>query len=143
MNAIQISIAADSSNQLPEVLRQQGGMLAFLEAKDPSIAFYTFRPPEWHMQDGMVDISGKMRFSMKPASKWPLLQSLASSNGIAMDRFEVDALFDGKFAGCLQQEIQKSAAGAGKGRVRAVTLVFSSERRCGVDVLNVQFAMAK
>jgi hypothetical protein len=118
-------------------------MLAFLEATDPSIAFYTFQPPEWRLQDGMVDITGKMRFSMKPPSKWPLLRTLASSNGISMDRFEVDALFDRKFAGCLQQEIQKTAAGSGKGRVRAVTLVFSSEGRCGVNVLNVEFAMAK
>ncbi len=143
LTTIQISVADDSSNQIPKVLSQQGGMLGFLEANDPSIALYTFRPPEWRMQDQMVDISGKMRFSMKPPSKWPLLQSLASSNGIAMDRFEVDALFDRNFAGCLQQEIQKTAAISGNGRVRAVTLAFASERRCGVNVLNVEFAMAK
>ena len=143
MTTIQISVADDSSDQITKVLSQQGGMLGFLEASDPSIALYTFRPPEWRMQNQMVDVSGQMRFSMKPPSRWPLLQSLASSNGIAMDRFEVDALFDRKFAGCLQQEIQKTAARTGTGRVRAATLAFTAEGRCGINVLNVEFALVR
>lgn len=141
MSSIEISVADDVANEIPAVVRQQNGRLALLEPDDPMYARYTFEPPDWRMQEGIVDVSRKIRFTMTPSSRWPLLQSLATTNGIKMERYQVNALFDGAFSACLQREIgNHTISSSGAGRVRAVLLAFNSSRSCGIDVLNVEFA---
>jgi len=141
MSAIAISIVDDTANQLPAVVRQQNGTLALLDLDDPSYARYVFEPPDWRLREGIVDVRRRIRFTMTPPSRWPLLQSIAASNGIQMERYQVNALFDGAFSECLEREIRNHAiASAGSGRVSAVVLAFNSSRSCGIDVLNVEFA---
>jgi hypothetical protein len=141
MSAIEISVVDDAANEIPAVVRQQNGRLALLDADDPSYARYTFKPPDWQMSEQMEDVSRRIRFTMTPPSKWPLLQTLAASNGIKMERYQVNALFDGAFSDCLEQEIRNhTIASPGAGRVSAVVLAFNSSRSCGIDVLNVAFA---
>ena len=139
MRAIEISVEDDTS-ELPAVVRQQNGMLALLEVDDPRFARYTFAPPDWHMQEGVVDVSRKIRFSMSPVSQWPLVESLVVGSGIKMERYQMNALFDSDFARCLEQEIRNHAGiSTGSGRVHVVRLAFNSSRSCGIDVLNVEF----
>jgi hypothetical protein len=139
MNSIQISVR--DGDELPEVVRQQGGVLALVERNDRSMARYTFKPPDWIMSDQFEDVSGRIRFSMTPASKWALLRSLADSHSIRIENYQVDALFDSRYARCLEQEIRKQAdLSRNPGRVRAAVLVFTSSRSCGIDVVNLEFA---
>jgi hypothetical protein len=144
MNSIEISIAEDVGNQLPEVVRQQGGMLAFIDRKDQSIARYIFEPPDWTMRESILDISDKIRFSMIPASKWLLLSRLAQSHGIDLERFEAGALFESDYRGCLEQEIRSYvASGRNSGRVQSALLAFNSKGGCGIDVISVQFVPSR
>jgi hypothetical protein len=141
MNSIEISVLDDSSDELPEVVRQQGGVLALVEPGDQSMARYTFKPPDWRMSDRFEDVSGRIRFSMTPASRWALLRSLADSHSIAIEKYHVDALFDSGYARCLEQEIRKRAdLSPNPGRVRAALLMFTSSRSCGIDVINLEFS---
>jgi hypothetical protein len=140
MNSIEISVR-DDTNELPEVVRQQGGVLALVERGDQSIAHYIFEPPDWTMRDQIVDVSGRIRFAMIPPSRWELLRSLAGSHSIEMEKYQVDALFDSGYARCLEREIRKRAdLSPNPGRVRAAVLVFTSSRSCGIDVVNVEFS---
>jgi hypothetical protein len=140
MNSIEISIADDNTNQLPEVVRQQQGILALVDREDQSIAHYTFEPPDWRMRDRMVDVSGRIRFSMTPPTRWALLQTLADRHSIAIEKYQVDALFDIAYTSCLEREIRKQAdASPQRGRVRAAVLVFTSSRSCGIDVVDLKF----
>jgi hypothetical protein len=140
LSAIEISVADDVDNQLPAVVRQQNGMLALLEVDDPKFARYTFTPPDWRMEEGVQDVSRKIRFSMTPLSRWPMVESLIAGGGISLQRYRVDALFDSDFSRCLEQEIRNHAnAATGSGRVHTVQLAFNSSRSCGIDVLNVEY----
>ena len=141
MNSIEISVLDDSGDELPEVVLQQGGVLALVERDDQSMARYTFKPPDWRMSDQIEDVSGRIRFSMPPASRWSLLRSLADSHSIAIENYQVDALFDSRYALCLEQEIRKRAdLSPNPGRVKAAVLVFTSSRSCGIDVVNLEFS---
>ena len=140
MNSIEISVQ-DDTNELPEVVRQQGRVLALVERGDQSIAHYIFEPPDWIMRDQIVDVSGRIRFAMIPPSRWELLRSLAGSHSIEMEKYQVDALFDSGYARCLEQEIRKRAdLSSNQGRVRAAVLAFTSSRGCGIDVVNLEFS---
>ena len=45
MNSIEISVVDDTANQLPEVVRQQQGILALVEREDQAIAHYISNLP--------------------------------------------------------------------------------------------------
>jgi hypothetical protein len=139
MSAIVISVEDDVGNQLPAVLKQQNGTLALLEAKDPTFAHYTFTPPDWRMEERVVDVSRKVRFTMLQPSRWPMVQSLIAGSGITMERYQLCALFDRGFYRCIEQEIRNHAGASAEGRVHTVKLAFNSSRSCGIDVLNVEF----
>ena len=140
LSAIEISVLSDSSNQLPEVMRQQRGTLALVERSDQAVAHYTFEPPDWKMNDEITDVSGRIRFSISPPFTWDLLRSLSGVTAIQMEKYQVDALFDGGYARCLEQEIRKRAdAEPNPGRVKAAVLVFTSSRSCGIDVVNLEY----
>jgi len=140
LNAIQISLVEDEANEIPEVIRQQFGEIALVERNDPATAHYVFKPPYWQMSDEIQDVSGMMRIAMIPTSRWALLQSLASSHSISMEKYEVDALFDGRFIACLERQIRKKADETpNAGRVLAALLIFSSSGSCGINVVNLEF----
>lgn len=136
MAAIQLSIADDVTGALPEVVRQQGGQLALVEG---GYAQYIFDPPDWTMREGLTDISGKVQFSMTPASRWPLLRELAERHGLDLNRFTVKALFEGDYSTtCVGSAIARHAeANHVEGDVRSALLRFTSGQPCGIDVLNV------
>jgi hypothetical protein len=141
MQSIEISVLEDAANELPEVIRRQQGILALVEPGDQSIAHYVFEPPDWKMRDRIADVSGRIRFSMSPPSRWALLRSLAERHSIDMEKYQVDALFDGAYQDCLKSEIRRSAeASPNAGRVRSAVLVFNSSRSCGIDVVKLEFS---
>ena len=138
LGEITINIAEDTDDQLPSVVRQQNGTFAVLDPNDPSFTRYTFDPPDWQMHPTVLDVRRRMKFRLIPPSNWPLLRSLAESNNLKPDNYQVDALFDGAFSDCLEREIRNRSSG-GTGQVTAVSLAFNSSRSCGIDVLKVDF----
>jgi hypothetical protein len=143
MSSIELSFATDTSNQLPEVIRQQRGVLALVDKSDPTIARYVFEPPQWAFHSGIVDISDKVRFAMYAPERWAAVNELAAEHGLHLDQFEVCALFETNYTSCLRDAISVRATsdrhGAGA-RVTAARLAFSAVSPCGVDVLEVSFA---
>jgi hypothetical protein len=138
MNSIEISVALDTANQLPDVIRDQGGVLALVDRDDQSIARYIFEPPNWTMREAITDVSSKVHFSMSPSEQWALLRDLERRYGIEFDHYVVSALFNSDYSGCLQREIKKRAdASHTEGNVKSALLVFTSSQPCGIDVLHV------
>ena len=143
MNSIELSFATDTSNQLPEVIRQQRGVLALVDKSDPTIARYVFDPPHWAFHAGIVDISDKVRFAMYAPERWAAVNALAAEHGLQLDQFEVSALFETGYTSCLRDAISLRATGDRRGagaRVTAARLAFSAVSPCGVNVLEVSFA---
>jgi hypothetical protein len=143
MSAIELSFAADTGNQLPEVIRQQRGVLALVDKTDPTIARYMFEPPQWAFHPGIVDISDKVRFAMYPPEKWAAVGALAAAHGLQLDQYEVCALFEANYTGCLRDAISSRATSDPRGagaRVKSARLAFSAASPCGIDVLEVSFA---
>jgi hypothetical protein len=145
MSAIELSFAADTGNQLPEVIRQQRGVLALIDKADPTIARYVFEPPQWAFRPGIVDISDRVRFVMYPPEKWAAVSALVAEHGLQLDQYEVCALFETSYAGCLRDAISVRATSDARGagaRVKSARLAFSAASPCGIDVLEVSFAAA-
>lgn len=143
MGSIELSFATDTSNQLPEVIRQQRGVLALVDKSDPTIARYVFEPPQWVFHPGIVDISDKVRFAMYPPERWSAVNELAAEHGLHLDQFEVCALFETNYTSCLRDAISLRATSDRRSagtRVTAARLAFSAASPCGVDVLEVSFA---
>jgi hypothetical protein len=144
MSSIEISFAEDVANQLPEVIRKQRGVLALVDKTDSNIAHYLFEPPQWVFRSEIVDISDKVRFAMYPPEKWAVVSALAAEHGLQLDQFEVCALFETDYTSCLRDAIGVRAAGDPKGagaRVKAARLAFAAASPCGIDVLEVSFAV--
>jgi hypothetical protein len=145
MNSIQLSFADDVTNQLPGVVERNRGMLALIDKEDPAIARYVIEPPDWIVRETLLDVSRKVCFAMYPPQKWRLLQSVARSSGLRLDRYQVCALFESPYNQCLQEAIRSKAAavsGGGKVRVQSARLAFEGGSHCGVAVLEVSFAPA-
>lgn len=138
MNSIEISVAKDTANQLPAVIRQQGGLLALVDKDDQSIARYVFEPPDWTLREAVTDISDKVRFSMAPPEEWAVVRDLQRRYSIEFDRYVVSALFNGGYTACLQEAIRRHADEMhAEGDVKSARLLFTTSRPCGIEVLHV------
>jgi hypothetical protein len=142
LSSIQISFADDVGNQLPDVINKQNGVLAFVEKKDPSFADYVAEPPDWEVRQAVQDVSGKTRLSMTPPERWGLVRTIAQAHSIPLADYQVSALFESSYAGCLRDAIRKKAMTdprAANQSLQAARLGFASGSPCGVDVLDVSF----
>jgi hypothetical protein len=145
MNSIQLSFAKDFTNQLPGVVEAYAGALALIDKRDPAFARYLIEPPDWTVRETLQDISGKVKVEMYPPREWRVLRAVASRYSLALDRYQVCALFETSFNHCLQNAIRAKARSQSHGGavvVRSARLAFSVGSPCGVDVLEVGFAPA-
>ncbi len=142
LSAIQISFADDVGNQLPDVIDKQNGVLAFVEKKDPGFADYVAEPPDWQVRQEVQDVSGKTKLSMTPPERWSLVRTIAQAYSIPLADYQVNALFESSYAGCLRDAIRKKAMTdprAANQSVQSARLGFASGSPCGVDVLDISF----
>jgi hypothetical protein len=140
LSAIQLRFANDVGGRLPDVLRQQHGMLALLDKEDPTIARYLFQPPAWERGDDVVDVSSMLCLWMDPPEGWAVFRSLSRRYGIALNRYRAGALFDIGYRRCLQDAIGRASEIKRPGtpaRVLAARLAFAADRPCGIEVLEV------
>jgi len=143
LSATKVSFADDVGGQLPAVLRDQHGMLALLDRDEQTVTEYLFRPPAWEMRGDVVDVSSKLCILMDPPAKWALWREIAARYGIALERYRAYAVFNIVYRRCLMDAIRDRALARGLrpgGRVSAVRLAFTSDRPCGVEVLEVSLA---
>lgn len=144
LSAIKVSFADDVSGQLPEVLRDQHGMLALLDPKgNLTVTQYLFRPPGWEKDDAFVDVSSNLRISMDPPGKWALWREIAARYGIELERYRAFAVFDIAYRRCLMEAIRGRALSRSLrpgDHISAVRLAFTADRPCGIEVLEVSLA---
>jgi hypothetical protein len=143
MNSIQLSVAEDVANALPEVVRLNGGVFALATKADPGFTQYVIDPPDWIVRKSVFDISGKVVFSMYPPQKWELLRSVALTNAIQLDDYQASALFDATYLRCIRETIRawvRRMIPKPNGRIVTVRLSFSAESECGIKILGVEFA---
>jgi hypothetical protein len=143
MNSIQLSVAEDLTNALPEVVRLNGGMFALAPKADPEFTEYVIDPPDWLLRKSVFDISGKVAFSMYPPEKWDFLRSVALTNTIQLDDYQASALFDATYTRCIRDTIRAWMRGkmpTPNGRIVTVRLSFSAGSECGIKILGVEFA---
>ncbi len=142
MNTVELTFDDDVTNQLPEVVRMHAGVLALLDKEELGIARYLIEPPGWEIRETLLDVSRKVRLAMYQPQKWALLRSLALQHSIALDRYQVCALFESSYRRCLQEAIRSRAAELSEGRgrrVKSARLAFNKANPCGVTVLEVMF----
>ena len=143
LTAMKLSFADDVGAQLPEVVRKNGGALALLDKNDPTIARYTLQPPFWEVQEGIRDVSRKLRLAMDPPQKWAVFRNAAERYGLDLDRYQACAMFDAAYSRCLQDAIRTralSGAPHSAGRISSARLAFVADRACGIEVLEVTLA---
>jgi hypothetical protein len=143
MNSIQLSFAEDVANELPEVVRMNGGVFALADKAEPGFARYVIEPPDWTVRETLTDTSGKIRFAMDPPQKWNLLRSVAQVHSIQLDDYQASALFGGAYVRCLGDAIRarvREMVPVPKGRIVSARLSFSAGNTCGIRVLEVSFA---
>ena len=137
LSAIGLSFPADVRNQLPAVVRAEGGVLALLDKDNQTIARYIFRPPDWRAEETTTDVTGTLRILMDPPQKWPVFREIAARNGLDLDAFRACAIFDMSYRRCLQGAIRGRVPATFSGHVKAARLAFRADRPCGVEVLDV------
>jgi hypothetical protein len=140
LSAISLSFPADVRNQLPAVVRAQGGVLALLDKDNRAIARYIFRPPDWRAEETTTDVTGKLRMLMDPPQEWPVFREIAARDGLDLDAFLACAIFDISYRRCLQSAIRSRVPATFSGHVSAARLAFRADRPCGVEVLDVSLA---
>jgi hypothetical protein len=140
LSAIGLSFPADVRNQLPAVVRAQGGVLALLDKDNQSIARYIFRPPDWQAEETTMDVTGRLRILMDPPQKWPVFREISARSGLDLDAFRACAIFDMSYRRCLQTAIRGRVPASFSGHVSAARLAFRADRPCGVEVLDVSLA---
>jgi hypothetical protein len=141
LSALRVEFSDDPEGQLPAVLVQQHGMLAWVDRDDSTIARYLFDTPSWDPQEAPADISSRLRIIMDPPQRWAVLREIASRYAIPMDRYRVCAVFDIAFRRCLLDAIRRQAeAQKLNGRIAEVRLAFSMNQPCGVEVQEVAVA---
>jgi hypothetical protein len=143
LHAIKFEFADDVEGQLPEVVRQDGGVLGLLDIEDPNIARYILQPPSWDAQESIQDVRRKFRFTMTPPSSWRVFRDSARRSGIDLNRYYGCAIFDDAYRRCLLSAIRRRAlldARSPEGHVSFVRLAFAAGSPCGVNVLEVKLA---
>jgi hypothetical protein len=143
MNIIQLDFTEDVANELPEVVRMNGGMFALASKADAGSVRYLIEPPDWKVRENVADISGKVRFEMYPAQRWNLLRSVAQIHALDLEVYQASALFNGAYIRCLGDAIRirvKEMVRSGSAHVVAARLSFAAGSACGVKVLEVSFA---
>jgi hypothetical protein len=143
MNSIQLSFADDVANELPEVVRMNGGIFALTEKNDPGFARYTITPPDWTVRETLTDISGKIRLALYQPEKWTILRSAAQMHEIRLESYQAAALFGSAYNRCLAGAIRRRSrdmVSGRNGRVVSARLSFASGSECGIKVLEVSFA---
>jgi hypothetical protein len=142
LSAIQLSFSDDVSNQLPDVVAAQGGVLALLDKESPTIARYILRPPIWKTEEATGDVTGKLRVLMDPPRKWPASRDAAAREGLNLDSFQACAMFDISYRQCLQSAIRVRVPPTFRGHVVAARLAFNASSSCGVEVLDISLSAA-
>jgi hypothetical protein len=92
-NRMVLSFAPDTANQLPAVVAAHGGSLALLEkSENPTLAYYTFAPPDWRARPGITDVSDKWRLLMDGAERWEVFRQIAREYGLKLADYQASAL---------------------------------------------------
>jgi hypothetical protein len=146
LTAMKLSFADDVGDQLPAVVRKNGGELALLDKEDRTIARYILQPPLWEVQEVIRDVSRKLRLAMDPPQRWAVFRNAATRYGVDLNRYRACAMFDAPYRRCLQDAIRAwalSGAPHTEGRVSSASLAFAADRPCGIEVLEVTLAPAK
>jgi hypothetical protein len=137
LSSMQLSIADDVRDQLPDVVQAQGGMLALLDKEDLTSVSYLLQAPAWEPRETTRDISRMLRIEMSPPQRWAVFRDAAQQHGIALDHYRAFALFDIAYRSCLQNAIRRRAGGAA---VSAAVLEVALSSPCGFEVREVTFA---
>lgn len=143
LSRIQLSFADDVGRRLPDVLREQHGMLALLDKDNPTVARYLFEPEAWELRAEFIDVSARLRIEMHPPQEWDVLRAVARRHGISLDQYRASAVFDIGYRRCIQEAIRNSPLARGPrfaGRISAAHLMFVSGQPCGIQVLEVSLA---
>jgi hypothetical protein len=141
LTAIKIEVADDPDEQLPEVVRQYGGMLALLDKEDQTVARYVLEPPSWELQEGFRDVSGGYCFDLIPPRRWAVLRKAAERHDVVLGRFKAYAVFDVSYGRCLKNAIRRQAlldAPGSAGRVSFARVAFAPGNPCGIKVLGTR-----
>ncbi len=143
LNTTQLEFADDVGEQLPEVVRQNRGMLALLEKQDLTFARYILQPPSWEAQEGIWNVSGKFHLIMTPPQRWAVFRRASELYGVDLNRYYACAIFDDVYRHCLKETIRSwvsSRAPGLMGRVFFARLAFAGDQPCGLKVLEVSRA---
>jgi len=141
LSRVQLSFADDLADQLPEVVRLQGGFLALIDPADPAFTSHVAEPPEWNLTPRVTDISRFVRLAMSPPERWAVWRQAARASGLSIDGLQSCALMGNNWRNCLREQIQlaasQSAPRNGKFVARSAHLQFRADAQCGVDVVSV------